>query len=80
MPTVDRIGRLRVVIHTNDHRPAHVHVVGKGHEAIFKLHCAEGEVELRENYGFSRRELAKITDALASRLKHLCAAWSRIHD
>jgi len=57
-----------------------VHVTGKDHEAIFKLHCAEGKVDLRENYGFSRRELAKIATALALRLKHLCTAWSKIHD
>lgn len=28
MPTVWRIGTHRVVIYPNDHRPAHVHVVG----------------------------------------------------
>ena len=28
---------LRVVICPNDHRPAHVHVTGKGCEAVFNL-------------------------------------------
>ena len=28
MPTALRLGALRVVIYTNDHRPAHVHVIG----------------------------------------------------
>lgn len=28
MPTIFRIGAVRVVIYPNDHRPAHVHVVG----------------------------------------------------
>lgn len=28
MPTVARIGSLRVMIYPNDHRPAHVHVIG----------------------------------------------------
>ena len=36
MPTVLRIGGLRVVIYPNDHRPAHVHVIGDG-EAVFIL-------------------------------------------
>jgi hypothetical protein len=30
MPTVLRIGGLRVVIYPNDHPPAHVHVLGPG--------------------------------------------------
>jgi hypothetical protein len=79
MPTVDRIGKLRVVIYPNDHRPAHVHVIGKGCEAAFRLYCAEGRVELRENYRFSAGELAKIKAVMASRLVRLCAAWSKIH-
>jgi hypothetical protein len=52
MPTVLRLGRLRVVIYLNDHRPAHVHVMGGGQEAVFKLNCPAGPAELRENYGF----------------------------
>jgi hypothetical protein len=30
MPTVLRIGSLRVVIYPNDHPPAHVYVLGPG--------------------------------------------------
>ena len=55
MPTVLRIGNLRVAIYPNDHRPAHVHVIGPEHEALFYLNCPEGPVSLRENYGFSNR-------------------------
>ena len=54
MPTVLCFDGLRVVIYPNDHRPAHVHVIGGGCEAVFDLHCPEGPPELRENYGFSR--------------------------
>lgn len=42
MPTVARLGGLRVVIYPNDHRPAHVHVIGAGNEAIFVLNCPGG--------------------------------------
>jgi hypothetical protein len=79
MPTVDRIGKWRVVIFVNDHRPAHVHVIGKECEAVFRLWCAEGRVELRENYRFKKRELIKMAHALESRVAHLCAAWGKIH-
>jgi len=79
MPTVEMIDGLRVVIYPNDHRPAHVHVIGNGCEAVFKLNCPEGPPELRENYGFAMVELSKIRAVLTSRLTHLCAEWSRIH-
>ncbi|MBA4152583.1 MAG: hypothetical protein C0509_08480, partial [Acinetobacter sp.] len=39
MPTVLRWGGLRVAIYPNDHRPAHVHVIGAGREAVFRLCC-----------------------------------------
>lgn len=79
MPTVFRFGAYRVVICPNDHRPPHVHVVGNGHEAVFELRCPKGPVELRENYGFSRRDLAEIASALDKNLEILCEAWERIH-
>ncbi|MGA2025534.1 MAG: DUF4160 domain-containing protein [Syntrophobacteraceae bacterium] len=79
MPTVDRIEGLGVVIYPNDHRPAHVHVIGNGCEALFKLNCPEGPLELRENYRFAAGELSRINAALTSRLTQICAEWSRIH-
>jgi len=53
--------------------------MGKGHEAIFNLNCSSGPVELRENYGFSRRELGQIQQELSGNLGTLCEAWERIH-
>jgi hypothetical protein len=79
MPTVLRLGGLRVVIYPNDHRPAHVHVIGGGCEAVFDLRCPIGPPELRENYGFSRRDLGHIWAGLAMSLAQACDAWERIH-
>ncbi|HLQ00915.1 MAG TPA: DUF4160 domain-containing protein, partial [Burkholderiales bacterium] len=79
MPTVKRIDGLRVVIYPNDHRPAHVHVIGSDSEAVFDLHCPFGPPEVRENYGFSLKELGQIKSALTADLDDLCAEWSRIH-
>ena len=79
MPSVVRFGGLRVVVYPNDHRPAHVHVMGKGHEAIFNFNCPTGPVELRENYGFSGRELGRIQQELSGNLGQLCDAWEKIH-
>lgn len=79
MPTIIRIGGLRVVIYPNDHRPAHVHVIGNGCEAVFILNCPDGPPRLRENMGFSRREIGKLIDALAAELPTLCENWRKIH-
>jgi len=79
MPTVKRIGGLRVVIYPNDHRPAHVHVIGNGCEAVFRLNCLAGPVELRENFGFPVQALGGIVAALAADLVYLCNEWGKIH-
>ena len=79
MPTVLRFEGYRVVVYPNDHRPAHVHVIGRGCEAVFDLRCPAGPVELRENYGFSRREIGHISDVLNGHLENLCREWEQIH-
>ena len=79
MPTVLTIFGLRVVIYPKDHRPAHVHIIGNDCEAVFKLHCPIGPPELRENYGFSRKDLAKIAGELAANLAVVCSQWRQIH-
>ncbi len=75
-----RIDGLRIVIYPNDHRPAHVHAIGAGCEAVFNLLCPNGPPELRENYGFAPGRLSRIGTALMTQLRVLCAEWSRIHD
>ena len=79
MPTVLTISGLRVVIYPNDHRPAHVHIIGNGCEAVFTLHCPKGPLDLRENYGFLRKDLVKIASELAVNLVALCNQWRQIH-
>lgn len=74
-----RLDGLRVVVYPNDHRPAHVHVIGRGCEAVFNLNCPAGPVELRENYGFASREFGRILDVLTANLWDLCRAWESIH-
>ena len=79
MPTVLRLGSLRVAVYPNDHRPAHVHVIGHGHEGVFTLTGPAGFVALRENYGFSARDLASIRIVLEENIAALASAWERIH-
>ena len=79
MPVVFRIDGLRVVIWPNDHRPAHVHVIGAGGEAIFHLNCPDGPPELRESFGFKLSDINRIEAALAKVVPPLCEEWRRIH-
>lgn len=80
MPTLLFIFGLRVVVYPNDHRPAHVHVIGSGHEAVFNLHCPVGPPKLRENHGFSRAQLTRVSNELEARLFLFCDEWKRIYD
>jgi hypothetical protein len=79
MPTVLRFSAYRVVIYPNDHRPAHVHAIRKGREAVFKLNCPSGPVEVRENYGFARYAMRRIETVLLKHLAQLCRKWEMIH-
>lgn len=79
MSTVHRFNGYRVGIWPNDHRPAHVHVVGKGGEAVLTLHCPEGPPELREVYELSAKQVREILDELTLFLSKLCEEWSEIH-
>lgn len=77
--TVLRAGKLRAVIYSNNHRPEHVHVIQAGKEVVFSLHCPDGPLEVRENYGFLLRELRKVSALLAGQIEHLCDRWRAIH-
>lgn len=80
MATVHRFNSFSVRIYTNDHRPAHVHVISSDAEAIFNLHCPGGPPELREFFGsLSRRQLQAIADEVERVLSDLCASWGEIH-
>lgn len=60
MPTILRIGGLRVAIYPNDHPPPHVHILGAKGEAVFFLNCPDGPAELRESYGFNGPEIRQM--------------------
>ncbi|MFM9973768.1 MAG: DUF4160 domain-containing protein [Beijerinckiaceae bacterium] len=79
--TVIRLsGRLRVVIYPNDHRPAHVHVIGPDGEAVFNLNCPDGPPALRESFGFAMQDLNSIArELVATSISTLCESWRSIH-
>ena len=79
MPTVLKVDGLRFVIYPNDHRPAHIHVIGEGCEAAFYLNAPSGPPQLRENYGFSIRRVRQVEVHLVENLAQLIKEWRKIH-
>ena len=79
MPTIMRIGGLRVVVYLNDHPPEHVHVIGGGGEAVFNLNCPDGPVAYRESRGMSAAQLRRIAAQLNVNVESACLAWEEIH-
>ncbi len=79
MPTVLRVDGLRVAIYPNDHRPAHVHVISAGREAVFVLNCPDGPTRLRASYGFTGAALRAVEASLNRATQALCGAWEAIH-
>jgi hypothetical protein len=79
MPTVLRIGGLRVAIYPNDHPPPHVHVIGPSGEAVLLINCPHGPVSLRENYGFKASAIRTMAMDLLAHVPALCGEWRRIH-
>ena len=79
MPTIIHHDGLRIMIHTNDHAPAHVHAVKAGNRAVFDLHCPDGPAEVQRVSGFNQREVRSINDLLNENLAELCEQWRVFH-
>lgn len=78
MVTVLRAQGLRVVIFTNDHPPAHVHVIGDG-EAKIDLVGGDGVPGLVWAEGMSRGDVRRALMLVAEQRAYLLACWERIH-
>lgn len=75
VPTLLRLGQLRVVIYLNDHEPAHVHVIGPDMTVVIDL----VDLTLREAIGCSEREGRRILRLIAEHREALLEAWRRWH-
>lgn len=79
MPTVHRQAGFRIVIYTNDHQPAHVHVLKGGGEAKFALSLAGEDIQLLMVVGLSAREIKEAGEMVAANNDRLLEEWRRIH-
>jgi hypothetical protein len=78
MVTVHRERGMRVVIFTDDHVPAHVHVFGSG-EAKIDLQGPNDAPELVWVVGMTRTEVRKAMQIVTENRESLIARWRSIH-
>ena len=78
MVTVHRAHGLRVVIFSDDHEPAHVHVFGDGHAKI-NLSGGNGDPELVWARGMTRSEARRAMAIVVERRDEFIARWREIH-
>lgn len=70
-PTVLRTSNLQIRVYPKDHNPPHVHVVGPGAEAKFRI----DKVECLFSKGFSKKALKQMEEFIEDNLKGLMEAW-----
>lgn len=75
MGTVANYRNVRIVIHSRDHRPPHVHAIAPDAEAVFNLET----MELVRVQGFDLKSVTKIRQFIESRREELLEAWHEIH-
>ena len=78
MVTVHREAGLRFVIFTDDHEPAHVHVIGDGNAKI-DLTGPDGKPVLLTNDGFKIGDLRKAMRIVTERREWLLGKWDEYH-
>ena len=78
MVTVLRARGLRVIIFSDDHQPAHVHVFGDGH-AKLNLRGADGTPDLGWAEGMNRGEVRRAMQVVIEQQAFLLARWEDIH-
>ena len=78
MVTVHRAQGLRLVIFTNDHLPAHVHVFGDG-QAKIDLLGPDGLPDLVWAERMSRSEVRRAMAVVTAEQQRLLERWRELH-
>ena len=78
MVTIHREGSIRVMIFSDDHEPAHVHVFGEGHAKI-NLTGRNGLPELVWVDRMKHREAQKAMSIVVENQQVFFERWRKIH-
>lgn len=76
MPTVLNERGFRFMIYTEDHPPAHVHVLRSGATVIIEF---DGPLTIRRSNGMRTRDIAIAKTLVEDNLDYLRDEWRRIH-
>ena len=79
MVTIHRTHGLRVIIFTDDHEPAHVHVFADG-QAKINLIGPDGVPELVWVEGMKRNDVRRAMKLVRDQQDAFIARWKEIHD
>lgn len=78
MPTIDRFEGNRVFFYSNEHKPAHVHIVNGDGQAAILLNCPDGPATLRdEPYGISASDANKLCRDVSESVSTYCKKWNQ---
>jgi hypothetical protein len=78
MVVIHRAHGYRFVIYTQDHDPAHVHVIGDG-QAKIDLLGADGLPELVSSIGIKQSDMRRLLTEATERRHAFLLAWERLH-
>ena len=78
MVVVHRFGPYRVAIFSNDHAPAHVHVIGAGGEAKVQLVGPDAPTVIRHR-GLDAADLRRIVTEIVAEMPKLLQWWLELH-
>ena len=78
MVVVHRALGFRIVIYTQDHEPAHVHVTGPGRAKI-NLLGPDGCPEVVDVVGIKKSDMRRLLTEVTEHQDRLMREWERIH-
>jgi len=79
MVTIHRAQGLRVIIFTDDHEPAHVHVFGGSGHAKINLIGPDGNPSLVSAHGLKGNEMRRALKIVQDQQRQFVARWREIH-
>lgn len=79
MPTLMRVAGYRIVIFTNDHSPAHVHLLKANARAKILLGDMHWPPQVVEVRGIGLKDLRKMMDVVCEHQMLLLEKWEEIH-
>lgn len=79
MPTVLRENGFAVMIYTEDHHPAHLHIWKAGKEVVIDLGKGAATPRILAVHGMSKSEVRRAFALVDSHLEYLRRTWREIH-